>query len=1029
MEDKKVIKTAIHLVDAEMIKQNFLLIEGGALSMQSNQIKRIIIKSLGLDCTLSELDSIVLTEPEKRLLNYNNELAENVVNQHCKSHSRGKTIFVEVLETMYQALSQKKVITRHTNKLDVKTEILANRLSQFLAHRYKLITQTPKPSYEFLLENVVVFAVLDGLAFDEILKSLIDKLQDEDKPVTVVDDQIFIDLTYKKSGHPTNTYQNETPVSMRRWYPTTVSKAAISAFLKKKSSASEVSVLSLTNVLKSAISRFNKSADIPLTKTKNFLPALFIAGSRLRRTSMPHFLQNYATGKLYSASMPVESVLNLNNQVIKKRSVSVQGKRKNLNIRQIQNKETEYLNDHTIFDEIKTILKDEIDQEQQRQVTITKLQQLRTKYDFNVQSEVFHEWILENLTSNRWKHGLGTGNRYLNAIGEVWIETWRDVNILEVGSDDMDVLFEYMIEQRIEQDSTARDTLFLLFKFIASRYTIAIPESVADNISAWHVRSEYIPEHFYEPLRNDLQSKYSEASESYRQTIDVILIFLRRGLFRPSELFKLQMCDIESSSELWVYLRKNVFGRVKTFSATRKIALSILLKPDERKIVDHFLSMRKVETEDRKSALLFSQQINHDVIFDSRTFLPQITEQLSSYAGHRLVAYQFRHSAISNLQLVLFGTEKSASRYTLYSIEQIQQIRRFFTTHENDLYYQLSSEAGHLSPSTTISTYSHFTDLILGECLESTSFTMPMRFWANLPVTSVTRLSNYLKKQIGLKEAVSTSEITQFFGNQIKKHSISAVPSAEIALTKRTTLDISLKPSLMHCERILKLYDTDKPIDDICSILTLPENYILAVIEAAQLINQHDAYQTNRGKSRLINSSSDSIRPTKMQTKVEDADRLKLCELLMKNYAKSPKLTKSIMHHILSNAATDHSYISFNSAKRTGRFIQFFQAGINKDRWHLILQSAHDFIGIEKWQNIKDKVRQFDVREKTKKNKNLFPEGQVHLYLMHPSANDIKDTRSKQKMAKYSTNSLKVACHWIAIHLRSIQLFSESLCP
>jgi hypothetical protein len=48
----------------------------------------------------------------------------------------------------------------------------------------------------------------------------------------------------------------------------------------------------------------------------------------------------------------------------------------------------------------------------------------------------------------------------------------------------MDVLFEYMIEQRIETDSTARDTFFLLFKFIASRYTIAIPESVADNLSA-----------------------------------------------------------------------------------------------------------------------------------------------------------------------------------------------------------------------------------------------------------------------------------------------------------------------------------------------------------------------------------------------------------------------------------------------------------------------------------------------------------------------------------------------------------------
>ncbi|MEP4892254.1 MAG: hypothetical protein ABJV04_19745, partial [Aliiglaciecola sp.] len=477
MDDKQTTETAINQVDAELIKQNLLSIQEGGLSMQSNQIKRIIIKILGLDCTLSELGSIVLSDNEKKLLNDNYEYTKNVVSQHFKSHSNAKTIIIEELEKTYKSLFRKKVIARHSNKLDVETELLANRLSQFLVHRYKLIAQTTHPTYEFLLENVVIFAALDGLAFDEILKSLVDKLQDKDKPITVVDDQIFIDLPYKKSGHPTNTYQNETPITMSRWYPVSASKAAISAFLKKNSSVEEVAKLSLANVLKSAISRFNKSADITLTKTKNFLPALFIAGLRLRQTSMPHFLQNYATGKLYSASMPVESLLNLNNHVVKKRSSGIQEKRENLNTRQIQNKETGYLNDHTIFDEIKAILKDEIDQEQQRQVTIIKLQQLRTIYDFNVQTEVFHEWILENLISNKWKHGLGTGNRYLNAIGDVWIDTWRDVDIQECGTDDMDVLFEYMVEQRIDHDSTARDTLFLLFKFIASRYTIAIPES------------------------------------------------------------------------------------------------------------------------------------------------------------------------------------------------------------------------------------------------------------------------------------------------------------------------------------------------------------------------------------------------------------------------------------------------------------------------------------------------------------------------------------------------------------------------
>ncbi|MEP0357415.1 hypothetical protein [Paraglaciecola sp.] len=1029
MEDKQATTTAIHPIDAVQVKQNLLAVEDCVMSMQSNQIKRIIIENLGLKCRLSEFDNIVLTEPEKKLLKNNYEQAENVVNQHFKSYSRAKTLIIEELEKTYKSIYERRVVARVNNKLDVKTQILANNLSQFLAHRLDLIKQTPEPSYEFLLENVIIFSAQDGLAFDEILKSLLDKFQDEDKPVTVVDDQVFIDLTYKKSGHPTNAYQNETPVTMRRWYPKTASKAVISAFLKKKSSVPEVAKLTLPNILKSAISRFNKTSNVPIAKTNNFLPALFIAGLRFRRTSMPHFLQNYALGKLYSASMPVESLLNLNNQVIKKRSIGIQEKRENLNISQIQNKETEYLNDHAVFDGIKQILRDEIDEDQSRQITLNRLKQLRTKYDFNVQCEIFHEWILENLTSNRWKHALGTGNRYLNAIGEVWIETWRDVDILECGEDDMSVLFEYMIEQRKDHDSTARDTLFLLFKFIASRYTIAIPQSVTDNINAWHVRSEFVPEHFYERLRNGLQSKYSDKSESFRLTVDIIIIFLRRGLFRPSEVFKLQMRDIESSPELWIYIRKNVFGRVKTFSATRKVPLGILLKPDERKIVDYFLSIRKAETEDREKALLFSQQINHDVIFDSNSFLPQITQLLSDYAGHRTVAYQLRHSSISNLQLTLFGNAQTAEKYICYSENQVLSIRRFFTTHENDLYYQLSSVAGHLSPSTTISTYSHFTDLILSQHLEKCNFAQSLNFWVNLSGTSVTRLSNFLNKQIGLKEAVSTSELTQFFDNQIQKYSITASQSSKLTNIKIVTVDVSLKPSLTHCERILKLYDNAKTIEYICSILTLPENYILAVIEAAKLINLHSAYQTNRGKSRLINSSSNSIQPTKMQSKAEDADRLKICKLLVSNYETKPKLTKQIIHHLLSNTAIDHSYILFDSIERSGRFIQFFQAGIDKDRWHLILQPAHDLSGIENWQSIKDKVRYFEVSDKTKKNKNLFPEGQANLYLMHPDADDILNSRSKQKMAKYSTNSLKAACHWTAIHLKSIQLYTESKCP
>lgn len=101
---------------------------------------------------------------------------------------------------------------------------------------------------------------------------------------------------------------------------------------------------------------------------------------------MSYFLHHYAIGKIYSASMPTESLLTLHNNVIDKSASNSHEKPENLNIRKIQNNETEYLNDHAVLDDIKQILRDEIDQDQSRQLTLTKLKQLRIKYDFNVQT-------------------------------------------------------------------------------------------------------------------------------------------------------------------------------------------------------------------------------------------------------------------------------------------------------------------------------------------------------------------------------------------------------------------------------------------------------------------------------------------------------------------------------------------------------------------------------------------------------------------------------------------------------------------
>jgi len=445
----------------------------------------------------------------------------------------------------------------------------------------------------------------------------------------------------------------------------------------------------------------------------------------------------------------------------------------------------------------------------------------------------------------------------------------------------------------------------------------------------------------------------------------------------------------------------------------------------EFEIVENFIRQRKVETEDRKNALLFSQQTNHDMMFDDSKIRNQITELLSNYSDLRIVSYQFRHTSISYLQLIIFSDIQTTQQYTGYSENQISRIRRFFTIHQNDFYHQISAVVGHISPFTTITTYSHFTDLLLGQYLMNSKRKESIQFWSKLSGLSEVRLSNHLMGNFDLNKNIEASEIVVFFDKQLKKHSTNIGIKMGTPVSPTSKLKHVFEPSLIHCERILKGHGNGKTKSNISAALTLPEKYVLAVIEAAIAIKHHHKYQTKRGKSRLISSSSDCIRPSKMSSKVEDTDRLKICNhLLTKNLLK-PKSSRIIIDHPLSTTSHDHSYIPFKSAERAMQFVLFFAPIITQERWHLIIEPDEKLLGVENWEQVKNKVANIEISGKTKRNTKLFPQGQGNLHLLHPNASEILATRTSQKNNKYSTNSLKNACHWVAIHLKSIQLYAE----
>jgi hypothetical protein len=1034
MEDTLKTNQSVQNFDKKLIEDILDAIKSGSITENKSSLRKAALKILSVSCdTISDALQIALNAKEIKLLKINFQAVNEFINSKSSKNNGIIRALLWEIKFLYDQIIKNSSSVKLKHELDLNLEILANSVSHFLTQRAELIVRTPDPSIEFILENVVIFAASQGgLAFEEALNSLVSILQKNVHPISVVNQEIFIDLIYEKSGHPTNIRNEETRTTVRRWYPDVLSKAAIIAYLSARTSFPDLGTVTLKTLLKNLVSTFNKTSQLTFTKNSKFLQACFKAGIRRNDSPLPYFMEHYATGELYSPSMPLQSLLAFNNKKLKVNSElalnSINTSLQNLasiNIRQLKNNAVEYCKDHEIIEQIKNILRAETDDDQSRLVTLNRLKQLHVIYDFNVQVEIIHEWVMEGLSSNRWKHARGTGIRYLNAIANVWVETWKSTNIKECGSDEMDSFFEEMILQRAEQDSTVKDTLTLLFIFIAENYALAVPEWISEEAQSFHVRSELIPEHHFERLRVDIAELYFTESDSFKQSLDVFIIFLRRGFFRPSEVFKLQMRDIESSNILWVYLRRNAFGGLKTASSNRKVPLGILLKPQEYETVENFIRQRKVETEGRKAALLFSQQTNHDVMFNDSKIRSQITELLSSYDDLRIVSYQFRHTSISFLQLIIFSDIETTRRYTGYTESQIKQIRRYFIAHQNDLYYQISSVVGHISPNTTITTYSHFTDLLLNQYLMKSNITESIQFWSKLSGFSETRISSQLAEKVELNQNIDACQLIGFFDKQLKKYSTNIGIKMNTPISPSRTLNGAFEPSLAHCERILKEHSNGNTRSDISATLTLSTKYVIAVIEAAQLIKRHSAYQTSRGKSRLVNSTSDSIRPTKMQTKAEDVDRLQICELLLKNFAKSPKFTKQLIHHLLSNVANDHSYLSLNTVKRTGQFIHFFQALLPKERWYIILHPPADYSDIEKWQSIKAKVKQMEVSDQTKKNKNMFPQGQAKLYLMHPNSFDIKNKRPQQQMSKYSTNSLKNACHWVAIHLKSLQLYTE----
>ena len=196
--------------------------------------------------------------------------------------------------------------------------------------------------------------------------------------------------------------------------------------------------------------------------------------------------------------------------------------------------------------------------------------------------------------------------------------------------------------------------------------------------------------------------------------------------------------DRDTYSDINLIIRSNSHRTLKSDDGTRRITLSVLLKPSEfKELQAYFIERTRYKKEGKYLFALEGLSTPLDRGSVDRVF----KEVIGPHYQH-LVLHSFRHNALSNMAVILRCRQKVLDIFTDYTEDEAQRIKadllgkmRIKSGHHWDA---LMEFAGHADLDTTFSSYIHTVDIISAHLLDQA--------YIQLPVGVVTKLTNKARR-------------------------------------------------------------------------------------------------------------------------------------------------------------------------------------------------------------------------------------------------------------------------------------------
>ena len=538
--------------------------------------------------------------------------------------------------------------------------------------------------------------------------------------------------------------------------------------------------------------------------------------------------------------------------------------------------------------------------------------------------------------------------KYIKAIGYEWlyftmgqaIDTWEE--------EDFEILYEDIIEYkaftRSNKDLGYSAKLFSrMHNFASDKYQFP-RVTIEYSQKGRRVRSELISPQAYKTIINQILLSVNILE---RDMLALIFILAYRTGMRKKEILGLKFNDIEGlpQSQPSIVIRPNNYRSTKTQSSIRRIPIFALLNPDELTL---FLSFIQSNIGTNSNRFIFTLSSDRQPLHDHaplqlfKRVLKDITIKGDPEINHTF--HGFRHTAITNLSLVLMGHKHLIQSLTDYDEEDVLRIKHGLMGEHidaQDTWYALAGIMGHLSPQRSFEYYNHIASLMATYELSEADIKLPTKTINNITGINYKQLSN--NQAIIDNKKVSLLSIRLLLFRRInhpkRKSPVFAIENmttrnlSNLAATKKD--ELFMRYGINTVEQLLSLSDKGIPLNEVATILNI--NYGDAQTLAKRAYQVANITNT-RGKLRFIKpdfSGNTKLSPLSVQEQNDYRLLTHLINNAMKLRTHSDVDWQWFIKTCSQKVTASKAYISFSQADnlKSKRFIDIATELLPAKNW------------------------------------------------------------------------------------------------